>query len=254
MSRYTRHNDNSDGNTGLWGGFVVLVIGLIFLLRKLEVHLPEWVFSWPMLLIFIGFVMGVKNRFQGGGWFILTFIGTVFLVNDIMPFQWQLQRFFWPVVLIVIGVIMIGRAAGRNKRYEEIMGDGGSRNYQHTAAGSMEHTSASPEDYLRSTTMFGSTNKVVLSKNFLGGNISTMFGGTELNFMQADINGEAVLEINTIFGGIELVVPANWDVKMDVSTMFGGIEDKRTAIPGTGAKVLVIKGSCTFGGVDLRNY
>lgn len=237
MGSYNRHTDSS--NNGLWGGVVVLIIGLIFLLRKMDLHLPDWVFSWPMVLILIGFVMGVKRKFQGAAWFILTFVGTVFLVNDIVPFEWHLQRFFWPIILIIIGVYMIGRATSRNKRYEEIMS---------------ESSTASREDFLQSTTIFSGTNKVILSKNFQGGTVTTIFGGTELNFMQADINGEVILDVTTMFGGVELIVPSHWDVKIDVNTIFGGIEDKRMVVPASAGKVLVLKGSCTFGGVDLKSY
>ncbi len=238
MNSYNRHPDNR--SNGLLGGVVVLLIGVAFLLRKLDLHLPHWVFSWPMLLIVIGFIMGARNRFQGAGWFILTFIGTIFLINDILPFSWQLQRFFWPIVLIVIGAVMIGRSASRTRRYNDMI------------AGSS--STASPEDFLQSTTIFSGTNKVVLSKNFKGGNVTTMFGGTELNFMQADIQGEVILDITTMFGGIELIVPSHWDVKIDVNTIFGGIEDKRMVVPASVDKVLVLRGSCTFGGVELKSF
>lgn len=238
MGRYDRHPDNS--SNGLWGGVIVLIIGLVFLLRKLDLHLPHWVFSWPMLLIVIGFVMGAKHKFQGAGWFILTFIGTIFLINDILPWDWQLQRFFWPIVLIVIGLFMISKAANRNKRYEEIM------------AG--DTAGASKEDFLQSTTIFSGTNKVILSKNFRGGSVTAIFGGTELNFMQADINGQVEMDITAMFGGIELTVPSHWDVKLDVNTIFGGIEDKRMVVPASANKVLVLKGTCLFGGVELKSY
>jgi predicted membrane protein len=145
----------------------------------------------------------------------------------------------WPIIMITIGVYLIGKATTRKQQYDEYVVQGGSTS----------------EDFLQATTIFSGSNKVVLSKNFKGGNITTVFGGTELNFMQADINGEAVLDITTLFGGVEIVVPASWDVKLDVNTIFGGIEDKRTVgIMPTPGKVLIIKGSCTFGGVDLKSF
>lgn len=237
MSRLNRQQDSS-GN-GLWAGVIVLCIGLFFFLDRLDLHLPHWVFSWPMLLIVIGFVMGARRKFQGPAWFILMLVGTVFLVDDIVPFAWDLRRFMWPIIMIVIGVYLIGKATTRKQQYDEYVVRGGSTS----------------EDFLQATTIFSGSNKVVLSKNFKGGNITTVFGGTELNFMQADINGEAILDITTMFGGVEIVVPASWDVKLDVNTIFGGIEDKRTVgIMPTPGKVLIIKGSCTFGGVDLKSF
>ena len=37
-----------------------------------------------------------------------------------------------------------------------------------------------------------------------------MFGGAEINFMQADIQGRVELEVNQVFGGTKLIVPAHW--------------------------------------------
>ncbi|WP_126245465.1 LiaF transmembrane domain-containing protein [Chitinophaga rhizosphaerae] len=239
MSRYNRQHD-SGSNGGLWAGLIILCIGIFILLRRMGVFFPDWLFSWPMILIAIGFVMGVKGKFQGVAWFIVTFIGCVFLVGDIVPYNWNLRQFLWPAILIVIGIYIIGRATSKRQQYEQIF----------TA-----DESASQDDFLQATTVFSGTNKVVLSKNFLGGNVTTMFGGTELNFSQADINGEVILEITNLFAGTEIIVPSNWNVKVDINTVFGGIEDKRLVPPAIPTnKTLILKGSCTFGGVDLKSY
>ena len=81
-------------------------------------------------------------------------------------------------------------------------------------------------------------------------------GGSEINLLLADIKHEVVLEINNVFGGTKLIVPANWDVKNDVTAIFGGIEDKRSmnTTPPDPSKVLVIKGTCLFGGIEVANY
>jgi predicted membrane protein len=75
--------------------------------------------------------------------------------------------------------------------------------------------------------------------------------------MQADIDGRVILEVNNIFGGTKLLVPANWNVQSDIVTILGGVEDKRPMMaPGSSAnnKVLILKGACVFGGVDIRSY
>ncbi|GEP93934.1 LiaF transmembrane domain-containing protein [Chitinophaga cymbidii] len=238
MSKCNRH---SDSGNGLWGGVVLLCIGLFFLLRRMDISLPDWLFSWEMVLIVIGFLMGIKNKFQGAGWFVVTAVGAVFLLDDIMPFSWHLDRYMWPTLLIVLGVYLIGRSASRRPRYPEYV--------------TPEGGAPASEDVLQVTSIFSGNNKTVLSKNFKGGSVTSIFGGVELNFMQADIQGEVVLDMSIMFGAVELTVPANWDVKMDVNTIFGGIEDKRsigiTPMPG---KLLVLRGSCTFGGVEIKSY
>ena len=81
-------------------------------------------------------------------------------------------------------------------------------------------------------------------------------GGTEINLMKADIQQPVVLEVNNVFGGTKLIVPSNWDVKNEVTAVFGGIEDKRdinTGIPDPG-KIMILKGTCVFGGIEVTNY
>ena len=112
------------------------------------------------------------------------------------------------------------------------------------------------QDFIDTTSIFGSTKKNILSKNFVGGDITNIFGGTELNLTQADIQGKAVIDITTIFGGAELFVPSHWTVKSEIVTIFGGVEDKRSisTIPDTADKVLILKGTVIFGGIDIKNF
>lgn len=237
MSNDNRQGDNS---TSLWGGIILLVAGSMFLLDRLELQVPRWLYSWEMCMIAVGIFIGAKRRFEGSAWIILIVIGTIFLADDIFPFAWNLHRFLWPIVLIAIGLYLITRASGRKRPYPEIVAD---------------TTGASPEDMINISSIFCATDRAIITKNLKGGNITTVFGGTELNFMQADIQGTAVIDLVNVFGGIEIVVPSHWEVKLDVATVFGGIEDKRTvpAIPVSG-KLLVIKGTCIFGGIDMKSY
>jgi predicted membrane protein len=83
-----------------------------------------------------------------------------------------------------------------------------------------------------------------------------IMGGTEINLMQADINGTVILEVTQIFGGTKLIVPSNWEIKPEMVAIFGGIEDKRTMqnVSGNTDKILVLKGTTLFGGIEIRNY
>jgi predicted membrane protein len=69
--------------------------------------------------------------------------------------------------------------------------------------------------------------KASFSKSFRGGDITNIFGGTELDFTQADINGRVVIDITQVFGGTKIIVPSNWQVVVDMSAIFAGVDDKR---------------------------
>ena len=56
---------------------------------------------------------------------------------------------------------------------------------------------------------------------------------------------------------MKLIVPANWEIQTtEIDTVFGGIEDKRPqqAVGTNPDKVLILKGSVVFGGIDIRSY
>lgn len=245
-------------NGRVWTGALLLIIGLAALLKISNALPPEmnWVYDWPMILIVFGLFLGFKHNFRGGAWFVLLLIGGVFLVRNNFFKDVEIGPYIWPIVLIIIGLFFILRpkdrwhsACGQKKTSDPSAG-----NRSEAVFGT--DASDSREDYVNATSVFGGTKKNILSKNFKGGEIVNIFGGTELNLSQADIIGEAVIETTTIFGGIKLVIPSNWTVKSDAAAIFGGIEDKRPASPveDNNHRILRLKGTVVFGGVDIKSY
>ena len=81
-------------------------------------------------------------------------------------------------------------------------------------------------------------------------------GGAEINLSQADIQGNIILDVTNIFGGTKLVVPSNWIIQNEVTAVFGAVEDRRplnTNLLDTN-KTMILKGTCLFGGVDIKTY
>jgi predicted membrane protein len=110
-------------------------------------------------------------------------------------------------------------------------------------------------DVLDIVSIFGSVRKNILSKSFRGGEIVSIFGGSEVNLTQADIINVAELEIVQIFGGTKLIIPSNWNVRSEAVAILGGVEDKRELRTGvTPDKTLIIKGTTIFGGIDIVSY
>ncbi len=239
--------------SGLWTGIFILLIGLAALVKTSVPGLPVWFFSWQTLLIALGVFFGIRNGFHGASWFILMLVGGAFLLPEVYP-DITYHKYVWPAVLILVGLFIIFRSRnflnwlGSEKKKETDPGV--------EEAKIVDETSYSKEGFIKTTSIFGGTKKNILSKDFKGADIVNIFGGTELNLGQADINGTATIDTNTIFGGVKLIIPANWTVKSQAAVVFGGIEDKRmVSQPATEPeKVLVIKGTVLFGGIDIRSY
>lgn len=260
------HKRDQHKHGHIWTGALLLLIGGVALAKSLGVVMPPWLFSWQMLLIVIGLFMGFKKGFSGGGWFIPLLIGGAFLANEYV-WNGQMYKHMWPLILIILGVFFLIRP--KNKRWakcyeeEKKSTDINTETVPQTAALTAtteplkgEKTGYSEDDYLDTTSIFGGTEKMVLSKNFKGGSMVNIFGGSEINMTQADINGTALLDVTAIFGGATLIVPSNWVVKSDVVTMFGGISDKRSVsgFSDSTSKNLLLKGTILFGGLEIKSF
>ncbi|HTL07526.1 MAG TPA: DUF5668 domain-containing protein [Chitinophagaceae bacterium] len=269
-------NINTPRHSGrVYGGLFLLVIGAIFFMKQADfMFFPGWLFSWPMILIAVGIFTGLKHNFRGPGWLIPIIVGAIFLL-DRMDIGLDLHRFIVPIILIGIGLTLILRP--KNGGFDNW---GGRGRYRRDRSGFSQKDSFVPPpppipgqdvpptdfynsgytnqktDFLDITSVLGSAQRIVVSKDFKGGDITCFMGGAEINLTQADIHGSVVMDITAVMGGVKLIVPPNWEVKSELSTILGGVEDKRQ-VQGKIIdfnKVLVLKGTAFMGGIELRSF
>jgi len=229
-------------------GLFILAIGVVALMRTSIPGFPSWAFGWEILLLAFGLFIGFRHNFRGGAWLVLVLVGGIFLLRRIYP-AFSFNQ-IWPVVLIVVGLFIILRPRRRWKF------DGSKKTDGSSDSVFTEDIDYSKDDFVESTSIFGGAKKIIISKNFRGGDLVNIFGGTELDLSQADFTGTSVIELTTIFGGTKLLVPSNWSVKSEAVTIFGGIEDKRRMQTVTEAseKTLLIRGTVIFGGIDIKSF
>lgn len=247
-------------------GVLLFFIGILLLLKTSNlVWFPHWFFTWPMILIAVGIFTGIKHGFRGGPWLIFLLIGGLFMANEINP-TWHMERYAWPIVLMAIGIgfILRPKRHHRWRRWREHQYQSGWQ--QQNAAGYTTDTNANAgvppvgdfdrRDFIDITAVFGGVKKNVLTKNFRGGDITSFMGGSEIDLSQADISGRVVVDVTNIFGGTKLIVPSSWDVQNDISAVFGGVDDKRqiNGVTLDPNKVLVLDGTCIFGGIEIRSF
>lgn len=248
METLNKHRMQRHQKSKVLAGIIILAFGILFLLMRLGFEIPFWIFSWKIILIAIGVVALYKHKFKHFGGYVLIAVGSVFLINDFYPGTIDASLLF-PILIIAFGLMMVAKSLNlfndkkKSRRNRHVIFDG-----------DMDITS---EDFIESTTFFGGTSKNIVSKNFSGGEFITAFGGTEINLSQADMQKPAILQATTAFGGIELIIPSNWQVKSEITTIFGSVEDKRTIISDSLVdenKTLILKGTCVFGGVEIQSY
>jgi predicted membrane protein len=203
--------------------------------------IPGWIFTWPVVLIIIGFAIGVRNGFKSFGSLGLILIGLFFLARHEGWIPFGLGHYFWALIIIFIGIVIIINPRRSRMWAANWQGAGGYQNLS--------------EDIISTVAIFYGIRKNVMSKKFKGGEIVNIFGGTEINLMQAEINGKASIEVVNVFGGVKLIVPSDWDVRINAIHIFAGADDKRSVSSVSQAKnTLIITGTAIFGGIEVRNF
>ena len=250
---FGKETEKSHKRGKIMGGMLIVVIGSLYLARELGADLPSWLFSWKTLLIAIGLITAVKCNFRSMKWLVPVLIGGAFLVGDFYP-GLALHALLWPVLVIVIGLFMIFKPYTKHDRFKNRM----HHKYGRYECSPNDYTeSSSEEDRIESTTFMGAVKKNILSKNFKGGDIHNVLGGSEINLSQADFNGTIILEITNILGGALLVVPPHWEIRSELVSVMGSIEDKRILQPNNNPdkdKVLILKGTVFMGGIEIKSY
>jgi predicted membrane protein len=238
-------------------GLFLLLAATVIMIRQVEPSLiPGWLFSWPMILIIVGFFVGILTRFRDFAWLILMGIGAFFLADRAFT-DFDAGRFIIPVAVAGVGLILI--FASGKKKHRDKNEDGGL--YYKVTVGVTdepnieENTDKYSPDGIDAVSIFGNVKKVIYSKNFQGGEVVSIFGGAEINLTQADFKSPIILELVQIFSGAKLIVPPNWTIRSEAVAIFGGIEDKRPPQAHVNTdKVLILQGTALFAGIEIRSY
>lgn len=237
---HNRCNNNNPGGRILFG-LIIALLGVAFLLKTMGIFPFYFRFSWPVILIVVGALIGAKNGFRNNAWWILIAIGVAHLIPTFHIFGKPSRAFVWPLIVIVAGIMI----AFRPRRHRYI---------PETVGGAV----VSSDDTLMIDVTFGGRKELVTSKDFKGGTVNVAFGGSEINLTQADFTSPSiVIDCRVAFGAVELVLPGNWDLQNEIRPSFGSIEDQRVihaSVAGEVRKKLILTGSCSFSSIDVKSY
>ena len=229
----------------LLGGTFIL-IGILLVLNNvnaLDRLLPYYLTEWYMVPLLAGVALFATGQRKGLG-IALTIFGGFFLIRELdYYYRWYIDIGeiinFWPIVFIAIGVSLIIR---RNKMGDEDWN---------------EKKSFDDRDSVDETGFFSGAERIITSQNFQGGKLTSIFGGTDLNLVNADLaTGTNVLDVFVLFGGTDITVPSDMNVRIKVTSIFGGFSDERKFVNDNidnEGKELVIKGLVLFGGGEVKS-
>ncbi len=230
-------------------GIGLLIIGALMLMDSyymFDFDILHIIFSFQGILIIIGiFILTHGNNKVFGS--ILVVLGVFFIIPRIFPMIYYGKHLVLPVLIIAFGLYIIFRKR-KSSSYDccDIDSDteGGYKKYD--------------TDRIEDVSVFGGGQKIITSKNFKGGNVTAIFGGSEIDLTNCTLaKGTVIIDVLAIFGGSTLIVPSEWNIVLDVFPLFGGFSNKIRRTPDTKidmSKTLVIKGLVIFGGGEVKSF
>lgn len=113
----------------------------------------------------------------------------------------------------------------------------------------------STDRVINSFALFSGTEIYSQSQEFEGGSVIAIFGGSDIDLRDAVVTEKgATIDITVIFGGITIRVPENTRVELSGLPIFGGWENKLRKREHEGElSILNIKCLSIFGGVEVKD-
>ena len=219
----------------LWG-IIFITVGIFyagdtFNLWDFKLFFHGW---WTLFIIIPCLISIVENGFSTGNVVGLT-IGVLFLLSSQGIINSRIvAKLIFPAILILIGIKIIFRDSFNKTMKKSI-------NMNINREGRLEYTS-----------IFGSQKEIYPNEQFSGASILTVFGGMELNLENAIINEDIVVNSTVIFGGVDIIVPNNVNVKISSVPIFGGAANKARPCMNANAPTIYISATCIFGGLDSK--
>ncbi|MDI9320275.1 MAG: LiaF-related protein [Phycisphaerales bacterium] len=243
----------NQNNASIFFGVFIATAGVLFLLKQFKII--EFNFEiWPLFLIAGGVISGIKRGFYRIGPLAMIIIGIAFVIPEFPVMGVSSDKLFWPILLIIGGVFIALRAKKKDSYFTDTRANFAKR---FEVEGDVASTSRN-ENFVNIEAFFGGRKEMITSKQFNGCNATAICGGAEINLMQADSSNQPmIIDLKIIFGGIEIIVPSHWEIVNEVDVLFGSIEDKRNLRMASDlgdSKKLLLRGSVSFGGLELKSY
>ncbi len=250
-SQKSPHTSNS--RSGMLG-MILIALGALFLLDNLDLipyEISYYLFNWKGIMLMIGviFLSTKENKSPG---IIMMAVGGFFILSDVLSYEfdwhwYDTRKLFWPVILIVIGLVILSRKSKGPIVSAHVF-----------TADDVNKDVPNDSDHINVTAVLGGGDQSITSSQFKGGKVTTIMGGGTYDLTGCELaEGTQEIDILVLMGGANFMVPSDWNVRLEVTSIMGGFSDSRkisAEVQTDATKELLIKGTVLFGGGEVKNY
>lgn len=210
-------------------GTLIILAGVAWLLNNIGIIeigslIGNW---WPSAIILFSLLFyfgSPKNYF----WLLTVLFGGILQLKEAGIVDFNPWTAIWPLLVIYLGFMYL---FGKSRVKSTVSKEGS----QDVAA------------------IMGGVSQKSASKSYAGGKVTAIMGGAELDLSKVKIEKEATIEIFAFWGGIEVRVPEEVEVRNQVNNILAGTDDLTSHPAKKDAPILNIIGDVIMSGVEIRN-
>ena len=219
----------------LWG-IALVVIGVIIGLNTMNVvNIDIFFDGWWTLFIIVPCFIGLFTDNDKTGNIIGLLVGVILLLGmqNIIDFN-LIWKLLLPSIIVIIGLSLIFKNTFNSKINNEIkkLNNKNTKNNEYCAT-------------------FSEQRIDIPNEEFKGATLNSVFGSITCDLREAKIKEDVVINASSVFGGIDIIVPDDVNIKIKSNSIFGGVNNKKKNNEDK-KYTIYVNASCLFGGVDIK--
>jgi predicted membrane protein len=234
-------------------GLIIVVVGIGIILKAAGIEFTLFFEGWWTLPIIIVAIVSMSSGGIGPGNFALLLIGSWLLANqrNWIP-QWFNGAYVIGAAVIGFGLLFIFNPRKEEQTPQE-QSDRPRQSHQRETPRQRSTTRAQRDtDNLPSyTAIFSGQDIRNSTENLDGSTLFALFGGLSVDFRDARIDHDIIIDASAVFGGIDLMFPSNVRVVTKATPLFGGVDNKSRPPRSLEAPTVTVRCLAAFGGIDI---
>lgn len=219
----------------LWG-IILVIIGVIIGLNTIGITDIDIFFDgWWALIIIVPCFIGLFTNKDKTGNIIGLLVGVILLLGmqNIIDFN-LIWKLLLPSIIVIIGLSLIFKNTFNSKINNEIkkLNNKNTKNNEYCAT-------------------FSGQRIDIPNEEFKGATLNSVFGSITCDLREAKIKEDVVINASSVFGGIDIIVPDDVNIKIKSNSIFGGVNNKKKNNEDK-KYTIYVNASCLFGGVDIK--
>lgn len=221
--------------TNIFWGLSLIALGVVMLGNYIGFFSINIFFNgWWTLFIIVPSILGLFDKGDRTTSLIFLLIGILLLLNQQNIFSMEIAwKILFASIIIIVGIRIIISGLNKNKVNIDF-------NFQGAKADSQTYTA-----------IFSGYERRYSNEEFEGANLTAVFGGVDLDIRDAVIKHDVVINSVAIFGGCNIIVPRNVNVKTIGTNIFGGVDNKINNYA-SDSPTIYLNTTSIFGGVEIK--